>query len=567
MKLIPPEIGTNNPSAAEKFIFNAFKNSRMNDNFVLLHSVGLLNHERKRRWAELDFLIISPRGLLVLEVKGGGIERDEKGYWYTNDRFGEKHELTHSPFEQASSGLHALMRWLEENGIPNFSKKYVAGFAVLFPDTAKPVRGASVFGAEAGEEIVYWDDDKVNDISDFISGAYKHFIDRDKKAKLLDVNVVSKVVDLLRGVINIEPSPAWRRINVNAQQIIFTEEQWTTLSLSKSQPRLLIHGSAGTGKTVLASNMAKAFSDKGTVLFLCFNKALAKKLREINVEIQNIHVSTIHSLAYSTIEKSAYADYLPENNSLDSGSDNLLALFADTLLDSQFEQFDYIVVDEGQDILNTKALDVLDLLLKGGLEKGKWAWFMDLNFQAAVFGNYEDLAHNRLKLAATRTNSLDLNCRNTHQIVRLLEQVFPSAQHSLARLEGEQINLLTQRSDDLKSKIDKEIKRLLKQGMTIEDIVILSPLSRSKSALKKDLSKDKEGYFLSVSNCGDLRYHTISSFKGLESPAVILVDAYKLEDNWWESVMYVGLTRATYSITVFASPEFMSDYDKRKAGV
>lgn len=564
MKLIPPEIGTDNPSAAEKFIFNAFKNSRMNENFVVLHSVGLLKHERKRRWAELDFLIVSPRGLLVLEVKGGGVERDEKGYWHTNDRFGEKHELTHSPFEQASSGLHAVMGWLERNGIPNFSQKYVAGFAVLFPDTEKPARGASVFGAEAGEEIVYWDDDKVNDISDFISGAYKHFIDRDKRAKPLDVNIASKVVELLRGVINIQPSPAWKRKNVDAQQITFTEEQWTTLSLSKNQPRLLIHGSAGTGKTVLASNMAKEFSGNGTVLFLCFNKALAKKLKEINTEYQNIRVSTLHSLAYSMIQESAHATYL-RNRRSDFGSDNLLALFADALLDSQFKQFDYIVVDEGQDILNSGALDILDLLLRGGLEKGKWVWFMDLNFQAAVFGNYEGPAHNRLKLAATRTNSLDLNCRNTHQIVRLLEQSFPSAQHSLARVEGEQININTLGPEDLKLRLEKEIKRLLKQGMTIDDIVILSPLTNSKSALKKDLLKDEEGHFFATSNHGDVRYHTISAFKGLESPAVILVDAYKLDDDWWESVMYVGLTRSTYSITIFASPEFISDYDTRRA--
>ena len=559
MRLIPPDIGTDNPSNAEKFIFNAFKNSRMNENFVVLHSVGLLKHDRKRRWAEIDFLIISARGLLALEVKGGGIERDEKGYWYTNNRFGERDQLSHSPFEQVSSGLHAIMRWLEGNGIPNFSKKYVAGFAVLFPDTVKPARGASVFGAEAGEEIVYWDDDKVNDISDFISGAYKHFIDRDKRAKPLDVNIASKVVELLRGVVNIQPPPAWKRKNVDAQQITFTQEQWTTLSLSKNQPRLLIHGSAGTGKTVLASNMAKEFSGNGAVLFLCFNKALAKKLKEINIKNQNVRVSTLHSLAYSMVQE--HADYLPNNS-----PDNLLTLFADTLLDSQFEQFDYLVVDEGQDILNTEALDALDLLLKGGLEKGKWAWFMDLNFQAAVFGNYEGPAHNRLKLAATRTNSLDLNCRNTHQIVRLLEQSFPSAQHSLARVEGEQININTQSPRDLKLRIGNEIKRLLNQGMAIEDIVILSPLSRNKSALKNELSNDEAGHFFTVSNYGDVRYHTISAFKGLESPAVILVDAYKLEDDWWESVMYVGLTRATYSVTVFASPEFMSDYDTRRAG-
>lgn len=36
-----------------------------------------------------------------------------------------------------------------------------------------------------------------------------------------------------------------------------------------------------------------------------------------------------------------------------------------------------IVLDEGQDIIKPDYLYSLDLLLKGGLEKGRWAVFYD----------------------------------------------------------------------------------------------------------------------------------------------------------------------------------------------
>ena len=41
--------------------------------------------------------------------------------------------------------------------------------------------------------------------------------------------------------------------------------------------------------------------------------------------------------------------------------------------------FDFLVVDEGQDILLANYVDVLDALLLGGLANGRWRIFYDPN--------------------------------------------------------------------------------------------------------------------------------------------------------------------------------------------
>jgi len=44
--------------------------------------------------------------------------------------------------------------------------------------------------------------------------------------------------------------------------------------------------------------------------------------------------------------------------------------------------YDEIIIDEAQDLLRDKYLDVIDLILKGGLSAGRWRMFGDFEKQA-----------------------------------------------------------------------------------------------------------------------------------------------------------------------------------------
>ena len=54
-------------------------------------------------------------------------------------------------------------------------------------------------------------------------------------------------------------------------------------------------------------------------------------------------------------------------------------LALEVLLDDKTARYDAVVVDEGQDLLSPMVLDVLDVLLDGGLAHGTWRVFYDGN--------------------------------------------------------------------------------------------------------------------------------------------------------------------------------------------
>jgi superfamily I DNA/RNA helicase len=54
---------------------------------------------------------------------------------------------------------------------------------------------------------------------------------------------------------------------------------------------------------------------------------------------------------------------------------------------------------------------------------------------------------------------------------------------------------------------------------------------------------------------GQLRHSTIHAFKGLEAPAVIVTDLDRHVVPGFESLLYVGLTRATDRLTAVIESE------------
>ena len=74
-----------------------------------------------------------------------------------------------------------------------------------------------------------------------------------------------------------------------------------------------------------------------------------------------------------------YSDILPER-------------FIEAYVDSGAEPFDYLIVDEAQDLMNEKYLEVFDLILSGGLKNGKWTFFIDAENQNIYTGkSYEEI--------------------------------------------------------------------------------------------------------------------------------------------------------------------------------
>ena len=121
-------------SHAEAQVYAAARD-QLGAGYTVLYSVAWIERNRTRgpEEGEADFVILHPDlGLLILEGKGGGVERNPAGAgWITRNADGVQH--IRDPFDQAQASSHALGRKLEETRI-NLPEAFTQGHLVAFPD-------------------------------------------------------------------------------------------------------------------------------------------------------------------------------------------------------------------------------------------------------------------------------------------------------------------------------------------------------------------------------------------------------------------------------------------------
>jgi superfamily I DNA/RNA helicase len=111
------------------------------------------------------------------------------------------------------------------------------------------------------------------------------------------------------------------------------------------------------------------------------------------------------------------------------------------------------------------------------------------------------------------------------------------------------------------------IERLVKEQTAVEDIVILSPRRLEKSGLA-GTSRISRFPLVDISRGGAdahsaLRYSTIHSFKGLESPVVIVVDIDEIDSDEPQSLMYVAMSRARSLLVLMISEKSRKSVERR----
>jgi hypothetical protein len=104
--------------------------------------------------------------------------------------------------------------------------------------------------------------------------------------------------------------------------------------------------------------------------------------------------------------------------------------------------YDLLVVDEAQDLLDDQMLDVFELIVGGGLAGGHWAMFGDFEKQA-IYANANaepGLQRLRSRVGANVTVCpMRINCRNARTIadaVTLASGLVPGYARVLAEAEG-----------------------------------------------------------------------------------------------------------------------------------
>ena len=170
--MLPSTVAEATSSPAEHAMFARIRDELSSD-WIVLHSLGLTIHDAKP-WAEIDFVLIGPPGVICLEVKGGLISRQD-GIWYTTPQHGshagQPRRLHESPFEQVGSASAQLYKFIQRAS-PEAAKA-ITGYAIATPDVEWTIRGPDIDLA-----LVYDQRDRARPFADFIDRVFRRWNQR-----------------------------------------------------------------------------------------------------------------------------------------------------------------------------------------------------------------------------------------------------------------------------------------------------------------------------------------------------------------------------------------------------
>ena len=389
MKMIPPYVTESIKSDAERKFFNCLKKTSLEGDWTAFHSLNVSEHEYKR-WAELDFVIVGPKGVFVFEVKGGGVSR-QNGIWEFTDRYGQIHKKSEGPFEQVDSGMYALKKKIEPILSIAERKQLVIGWGVVFPDIRFAIDGPE-YPPQTICDSQFFGSGRT--ISGFLEMMISYWRAKpgNKGRRTFDTDAVSKILKYVRRDFELVPTLGIQAGDITGKMVRLTKGQSAILEASDHEPRIACRGGAGTGKSFLALETARreALGEERSVVFVVKEPIFAESLRAHDLG------ESVRILTYEELKK-------------EFGGDNLTPA-------------DVLVVDEGQDLLDFELFDMMNKCLKGGLDNGRWRWFMDPNNQASIAGEFDKDALEYIDGLATVRPLLTRNCRNTEQIIQQTQQ-------------------------------------------------------------------------------------------------------------------------------------------------
>jgi hypothetical protein len=561
-RMMPLHIGDDNPSRAERELFEEFRDA-CPDEWTVLHSLDVAKRWKDRPFGEADFVVLVPgAGILCLEAKSY-VYRDADGMWHYEPN---GPGTPRSPFDQASGAMWAVLDWLGKRGAP----RVVAASAVIVPDM--DVRSD-------GGGSIEWGNWQLIDRGRYLSKSLeRHVLDclDAQRALLSDPPApmsredAAKITRMLRAEVECYESPRARIERATEEAKRYTDEQFKVLDLFGDNPRFLVNGLAGTGKTLLAIEIVRrAVSSGQRVLLACFNTMLGEWLtQEIEPLGNACTAGTVHEFMREITgdDRSAPAD----DDMYWSETLPVAALEVLTDPNSAFKPFDLIVLDEAQDVIATDAyLNVLDAALVQGLARGRWVFLGDFARQAIykpLDGSPQEVLERFIGYQPPVVR-LDKNCRNTPRVSHAAGSIagFSAGEgyrQALREDDGREPLVLFYDGEKTRVKqLLRALEALHSDGFHPGEIVVLSRRSIANCSAGQIDSQPWRDRLKPLEHAGATHagYDSIYRFKGREAPAVVLCDIDPLGD--WRTgmteddvrgLLYVGVTRAVSRVAIVA---------------
>jgi len=550
--MIPATWTDRNVSHAEGIVYRRLRDQTPDD-WYACHSVGLTSHAHKP-WAEIDFVVVGPFGVMCLEVKGGRITVED-GNWTTNGI-----ALKESPFQQAGGGAAALHRELAPH-FPSLARA-VVGYGVAFPDVTFDRQAPGVTQA-----LVFDDRDLARPFETYIQRLAAHWLDyhgrTEDRFRPLSRGERTAVMRYIAPSFDLVPTLRARIAEAEAELLALTTNQSRVLRGLRSKDRAIVRGGAGTGKTLLAVDEALRFSAGGKrVLLCCRSRQLARYIRA-HLRDESVEVRGYEDLLHEIVETAGRSDRIP-----DADDEDVLNIFlpeqaCEAIIDlDRAGSYDVLIVDEAQDLLLEGALDVLDLLLSDGLDEGVWRFFLD--HKQNVFSAVDQRQLSRVVAAAGTEYDLVDNCRNTPQIgstTCMLSAVDPD---DVLAGDGPEVELrwVLDRREDARAAASV-LRSWQRNGVESDSIVVVATDEDAAERILRFWPAGQDALRRYDSPGQGPQLTVAADFKGLEAAAIVVVGVRELHERETLRRMYVACSRARVLLAIVIDEAAREDFDVR----
>ncbi len=606
----------------EKVIFDQLIRSPRARKWTVFHSKLLEDSVKFGGPCEIDFVIFIPDPyytVICLEVKDGSFEIDENNQWW---RTNYPRESVSSPTEQAQNAMSALNRFA-----PSYFGPLTLGCAVAVSGTAaNPPKGTLVIN-------------QTDILGDSLTTRLENYACQKRKKlgppkKLLDTDAHKALKELQNKLGNTDMSEKRDIIRYDLDTyhqefLSLTANQLAILTQVRENDRGVIYGAAGTGKTILAMELAKELGGasengaKKTVALLCSNPYLGYRLEKWAKNIDGVEAGTPLTLPakvpaleknyrnilskYPTLEESLN----PEYKAAEWGA------FIRDMINVKEEgkkNFDYLIVDEAQNLYDEVFLELMNALLEEGLANGKWRLFGDFENQNIVDlqfdGDWKKILKESLENQKVKNFSyfrLAINCRSTQEIAEAFSifldnknlpppmngvhgpdfeiKYFQSTQDKDISEEDKKLPTLEELMNDLVSDFEK-------RGFSSEQMVLLFTGDRNNLGIdtqrkygdcalldirdveKESLTEVERVIVTSSSPSNKLRYSTVYDFQGLESELVFLVlsvtddmmvaggSVVFFHPKYLSRLLYTGMSRAKTMLVIVVDKSYKIHIDE-----
>lgn len=524
-----------------------------------------LNRHHTQKEGEIDFVLICEKGILVVECKGGVISCED-GVFYRqmhhpqNRSGGSAKSTINDPFAQASGNDGALLQHLKNANIRNA----FIGRIVFFADCTFADRN----GTWRDEE------DYVSGLNQNVHGAVLNALQTQKKKASeksghpdwfkmprLTVDSMEQIAKLLSP--NVTPDSIRDNINFGVMEVEkLVEIQESIFSGLNENQRLMIQGPPGSGKSRAAKQfMLSRNADGAKGLYLCWNNFLSFEMKswveenELDVEADRYFYWVRSVLKKSGMDASQLT--------YDNYSDQLVPMLGEAIAQlaeaGQLPRYDYIIVDEAQDIFHLGIDHVLDTMIAGtsnGLTEGNyWLLYDTLQAYREADTDIVDLlkmyaAHFRLKNR--------FRAAGTPGILKLVTDI-DTGNFREDNDYGLSVEMkVFENPDDIVKHIrhtwneqQKKKNYSPEKAVALFASHVLDPLKKEDREFNNRL--DDAPFELmtkdNMLNPKGLQYTTILRFKGLERDAVFLV-IKSLKDAKEMYQFFIGASRARAQLHV-----------------